>query len=85
MLTVTNRSNDKVLAHIPTNDGDVGEAVKSGREAKEAWGKMQGHIRARHLYRLVLAGYRSSLLFACFMNVFGGCQKWEKSELFEKN
>ena len=57
MLTVTNRSNDKVLAHIPTNGGDVGEAVKSGREAKEAWGKMQGHIRARHLYRLVL-GFR---------------------------
>ena len=57
MLTVTNRSNDKVVAHIPTSGGNVGEAVKSGREAKEAWGKMQGHIRARHLYRSDIVCY----------------------------
>ena len=53
MLTVTNISTDKVITHIPTCGGNISEVVKSAREAKEGWGKMQGHIRARHLYRSV--------------------------------
>ncbi|KAL5257802.1 hypothetical protein ACHWQZ_G012663 [Mnemiopsis leidyi] len=64
MLTVTNRSNDKVVAHIPTSGGNVGEAVKSGREAKEAWGKMQGHIRARHLYSVTREVQKQGKLLA---------------------
>ena len=54
MYTVTNISTGKVITHIPTSGGNITEAVKSVREAKESWCKMQGHIRARHLYRSVL-------------------------------
>ena len=54
MLTVTNISTDKVITHIPTNGGSIAEAMKGAKGAREGWGNMQGHIRARHLYRLVV-------------------------------
>ena len=50
-LVVTNPATGGLLATIPTHGGSVGEAMRGAREAREGWTKMQGHIRARHLYR----------------------------------
>ena len=50
-VTVTNISTGEVITEIPTSETSVSAAVKKARESKEAWNKMQGHIRARHLYR----------------------------------
>lgn len=50
-VKISNISTGVTIAEISTSKSSVSEAVKSAREAREGWSKMQGHIRARHLYR----------------------------------
>ena len=50
-VSAVNVSNGAVIAEIGISESSVSGALRRAREAREGWNKMQGHIRARHLYR----------------------------------
>ncbi len=53
-VTKAPSTGETLASTVQGEEEDVELAVGAARKAYDSWSKMPGHVRARHLYRLVI-------------------------------